>query len=104
MRLLLDYLTNFKNIDNLLMLEAYGVSPRGEKNIQVRLFGKPSSKIISDSVFLTTNCETGFDGCIERKTEMGRASRDRKWHRLFKPTFLGWPYGQKRQCTQGFCG
>ncbi|MCB0351513.1 MAG: hypothetical protein KDD38_10035, partial [Bdellovibrionales bacterium] len=75
-RLLVDYLTNFKNIDTLLMLEQKGTTASGAKNIEVRLFGKPSKKIIADAVFLTTSCDTGMDGCIDRKREKAALLQD----------------------------
>jgi putative cardiolipin synthase len=50
-KLLLDYLTNYKNLDLFTLLHGEG---RG--NIDIRFYGRPSKNIVRDSLFLTRSC------------------------------------------------
>jgi len=57
-RLLLDYHTNYKNLDFFTMLEKKGSSGPGSLN--VRFYNRPTMEIIKDAVYLTMGC--GKDG------------------------------------------
>tara|TARA_R110001583_G_scaffold16561_22_gene68005 strand:+ start:19136 stop:21409 length:2274 start_codon:yes stop_codon:yes gene_type:complete len=50
-RILLDYLSTYKDLDRLSYLQQ-----AGNGNIQVRLYGRPSQNIIKDAVYLTLGC------------------------------------------------
>ena len=53
-RLLVDYQTNYNNLDLFSMMEKYGNTGRG--TLEVRLFNRPSRSIVEDAVFLTLGC------------------------------------------------
>jgi cardiolipin synthase C len=65
-KILVDYLTNFKNFDQFAMLEKYGAG-----NLEVRFYGKPSNKIMRDAIFFTLPCakkaRTGPKDCSKEK-------------------------------------
>jgi cardiolipin synthase C len=50
-RLLIDYQTNYNNLDLFSMMEKYGNTGHG--TLEVRLFNRPSRSIVKDAVFLT---------------------------------------------------
>jgi len=50
-RLLLDYLSTYKDLDRLSYLQK-----AGDGNIQVKLYGRPSHNIVKDAVYLTLGC------------------------------------------------
>jgi putative cardiolipin synthase len=53
-RVLVDYQTNYNNLDLFSMMEKYGNTGRG--TLEVRLFNRPSRSIVEDAVFLTLGC------------------------------------------------
>ncbi|MEP6934491.1 MAG: hypothetical protein ABI988_11185, partial [Nitrospirota bacterium] len=53
-RLLVDYQTNYNNLDLFSMMEKYGNTGHG--TLEVRLFNRPSRSIVKDAVFLTLGC------------------------------------------------
>lgn len=53
-RLLVDYQTNYNNLDLFSMMEKYGNTGHGK--LEVRLFNRPSRSIVKDAVFLTLGC------------------------------------------------
>ena len=53
-RLLVDYQTNYNNLDLFSMMEKYGNTGHG--TLEVRLFNRPSRSIVEDAVFLTLGC------------------------------------------------
>jgi len=64
-RLLLDYLSTYKDLDRLSYLQQAGGG-----NIQVRLYGRPSQNIVKDAVYLTLGCgqsTTTEAACNEEK-------------------------------------
>jgi putative cardiolipin synthase len=50
-RLLVDYATNYNDLDLFSMLEA-----EGNGKLQVRLYGRPTANIVKDAVFMTMGC------------------------------------------------
>jgi cardiolipin synthase C len=50
-RLLVDYATNYNDLDLLSMMEA-----EGNTRLAVRLYGRPTANIVKDAVFLTMGC------------------------------------------------
>ena len=50
-RLLVDYETNYNNLDLFSMMEK-----EGNGNIQVRLYNRPTANIVKDAVFMTMGC------------------------------------------------
>ncbi len=70
-RLLLDYDTNYPELDYFTMLEREAAS--GPGSLEVRLYNRPSRRIIRDAVFMTMGCAVEADGgepCDERKFEV----------------------------------
>lgn len=61
-RLIVDYATNYNDLDLLSMMEA-----EGNGKLQVRLYGRPTANIIKDAVFLTMGC--GKQTAPSRPTE-----------------------------------
>lgn len=55
-RLLLDYHTNYKNIDLLSALEREGAKSTKGGSISVALFNRPSREVMKDAYFLTSDC------------------------------------------------
>ena len=53
-RVLVDYQTNYNNLDLFSMMEKFGNTGRG--TLEVRLFNRPSRAIVEDAVYLTLNC------------------------------------------------
>jgi cardiolipin synthase C len=53
-RLLLDYHTNYKNLDFFTMLEKK--SSAGPGSLQVRFYNRPTLEIVKDAVYLTMGC------------------------------------------------
>jgi cardiolipin synthase C len=68
-RIIVDYLTNYKNLDLYYMLEA-----KGSGNIEVRLYGRPNEMIVRDALFLTRPCPA-YKGTPEVKL-----CADNKWN------------------------
>jgi phosphatidylserine/phosphatidylglycerophosphate/cardiolipin synthase-like enzyme len=50
-RLIVDYATNYNDLDLLSMMEA-----EGNGKLQVRLYGRPTANIVKDAVFMTMGC------------------------------------------------
>ena len=53
-RLLVDYQTNYNNLDLFSMMEKHGNTGHG--TLEVRLYNRPSRSIVKDAVFLTLGC------------------------------------------------
>ena len=53
-RLLLDYATNYNDLDLLSMMEKYG--NKGKGSLEVRLYNRPTHAIVQDAVYLTLGC------------------------------------------------
>lgn len=69
-RMLLDYHSNYKNLDLFSMLEASAAS--GEGSIEVRFYNRPTENQIKDSIYITMGCgekEAEFSGCSQAKLE-----------------------------------
>lgn len=69
-RLLVDYHTNYKNLDMFSMMEHYG--NKGSGSLQVRFYNRPSKHIVKDAVYLTMGCGEvmrgeGNQGCAQAK-------------------------------------
>jgi len=67
-RMLLDYHSNYKNLDLFSMLEASAISASG--SIEVRFYNRPTENQIKDSIYVTMGCgekELQFSGCSASK-------------------------------------
>lgn len=53
-RLLVDYHTNYKNLDLFTMMEKWGTS--GSGSLEVRFYNRPTRNIVMDAVYLTMGC------------------------------------------------
>jgi cardiolipin synthase C len=67
-RLLVDYQTNYKNLDLFSMMEAQGAG-----NLRVRLYGRPTRHIVEDAVYLTLACDK--DSAAKRPMEACAAQK-----------------------------
>lgn len=61
-RMLVDYQTNYKNLDLYSMMEAQGAG-----NLRVRLYGRPTRNIVEDAVYMTLACDK--DAAAKRPME-----------------------------------
>ena len=69
-RMLLDYHSNYKNLDLFSMLEASALLAEG--SIEVRFYNRPTENQIKDSIYVTMGCgetELEFSGCNAKKVE-----------------------------------
>jgi phosphatidylserine/phosphatidylglycerophosphate/cardiolipin synthase-like enzyme len=69
-RMLLDYHSNYKNLDLFSMLEASALSASG--SIEVRFYNRPTENQIKDSIYVTMGCgetDLEFSGCSATKLE-----------------------------------
>ena len=69
-RMLLDYHSNYKNLDLFSMLEASALLAEG--SIEVRFYNRPTENQIKDSIYVTMGCgetELEFSGCNAEKVE-----------------------------------
>jgi phosphatidylserine/phosphatidylglycerophosphate/cardiolipin synthase-like enzyme len=67
-RMLLDYHSNYKNLDLFSMLESAALSASG--SIEVRFYNRPTENQIKDAIFVTMGCgeaEAQFSGCSASK-------------------------------------
>ncbi|RME16635.1 MAG: hypothetical protein D6797_04125 [Bdellovibrio sp.] len=70
-RILLDYLTNFHNMDYFLSMEtAGGKDEKGIPYIQFRFYNKPTRLIIKDAIYLTLPCLKNQETCPEDKKDL----------------------------------
>jgi phosphatidylserine/phosphatidylglycerophosphate/cardiolipin synthase-like enzyme len=69
-RMLLDYHSNYKNLDLFSMLESSASSSEG--SIEVRFYNRPTENQIKDSIYITMGCgetEVEFSGCNTAKID-----------------------------------
>ena len=69
-RMLLDYHSNYKNIDFFSMLEDSASSAQG--SIEVRFYNRPTENQIKDAIYVTMGCgeeQLAFSGCSAAKLE-----------------------------------
>ena len=69
-RMLLDYHSNYKNIDFFSMLEDSASSTEG--SIEVRFYNRPTENQIKDAIYVTMGCgeeQLAFSGCSAAKLE-----------------------------------
>ena len=72
-RVLLDYATNYPQLDLFSMLEEAAAG--GPGSLRVRFYNRPTRRIIQDAAFMTMGCPPGSaaageeTGCDERKVE-----------------------------------
>lgn len=69
-RMLLDYHSNYKNLDLFSMLESSALSASG--SIEVRFYNRPTENQIKDSIYVTIGCgetESKFSGCSKAKAD-----------------------------------
>jgi len=69
-RMLLDYHSNYKNLDLFSMLERSALSASG--SIEVRFYNRPTENQIKDAIYVTMGCgetEVEFSGCSAAKLE-----------------------------------
>jgi len=67
-RMLLDYHSNYKNLDLFSMLETSSVAASG--SIEVRFYNRPTENQIKDAIYVTMGCgekEVQFSGCNAAK-------------------------------------
>lgn len=69
-RLLVDYLTNYKSLDLFAMLEERARATKG--SLEVRFYNRPTRNVVRDAVFMTMGCGAESaarltQGCDERK-------------------------------------
>ena len=58
-RLLVDYETNYANLDLFSMLEEQGKGAGGAANLTVRFYNRPTANIVKDAVYMTMGCPKG---------------------------------------------
>ena len=65
-RLMVDYLTNYKNLDYFRMMEREGAG-----NLEVRFYGRPTRNIVKDAVYMTMKCadDVTASDCNQKKFE-----------------------------------
>ncbi len=74
-RLIVDYNTNYKDLDLYTMLEREASS--GPGSVQVRLYNRPTRRIVEDAVYMTVGCSEVLEAdgagsrgdCDERKLD-----------------------------------
>ncbi len=73
-RLIVDYNTNYKDLDLYTMLESEASA--GPGSVQIRFYNRPTRRIVEDAIYLTIGCSDlgGDDGetqrdCDQRKLE-----------------------------------
>ncbi len=68
-RLVVDYNTNYKDLDLYTMLESEAAA--GPGSVQVRLYNRPTRRIVEDAVYMTVGCSEvlaeGRGDCDEQK-------------------------------------
>ena len=71
-RLLIDYSTNYGNLDLFTMLEREAGS--GPGSLEVRFYNRPTRRIVQDAAYMTLGCSDvsgqGAGECDERKLEL----------------------------------
>ena len=67
-RVLVDYQTNYNNLDLFSMMEKYGNTGRG--TLEVRLFNRPSRSIVEDAVFRHANLDRHQFSCRGGKEKL----------------------------------
>lgn len=68
-RILLDYLTNYKNIDTYIAIQ--NAVKKGRGSIEFRFYGRPTANIVRDAIYMTTTCNQNLthDQCIQYKID-----------------------------------
>lgn len=92
-KLLVDFITNYKNLDLFQMLEA-----RGSGNIKTYFYNFPGGQIVQDANYMTLPCpETAdpkSDTCYKDKMSKMNAMGDKKVATSFSKIFLSGLYGK----------
>ena len=74
-RLLVDYETNYPRLDLFSMMEH-----EGKRNLQVRLYNRPTANIVKDAVFMTMGCGKGAAGSLQENCSAEKyAAIDRRF-------------------------
>ncbi len=77
-RLLVDYETNYNQLDLFSMMEKYGNAGKG--SLEVRLFNRPTRAIVQDAVYMTLGCGQAFPNV----NETCRAMKNREIDNMFQ--------------------
>lgn len=92
-KLLVDFITNYKSLDLFQMLER-----EGKGNIKTYFYNFPGAQIIQDANYMTLPCPANttpdHDACYKSKMATMNAMADRKSPSAFSKIFLSGLYGK----------
>ncbi|MBL6989455.1 MAG: hypothetical protein ISR65_06740 [Bacteriovoracaceae bacterium] len=74
-KIIVDYTTNYSNLDFFRMLEKKGGRRKGQNMIQVRFYNRPTINIIQDAIYITSPCKGvrfGTKACVKAKKRLTR--------------------------------
>lgn len=68
-RVLVDYITNYKNMDTFIAIQ--NAVKKGKGSIEFRFYGRPTANVIRDVIFMTTTCDQNLlhEQCVQFKID-----------------------------------